>query len=361
MLGVPERGLAQEVGIGFSKGSWKKQLNQARRQKKLIFLDCHTKWCGFCKVLAEYVFTDPEVAQFYNRHFVNVEMDMEEGIGVELVKKYGVHAYPTLLFIDAQGELVDYHAGYLSPKELIALGERALNPESNLAGMQKRYAAGERKPEMLREYLRILSRAYQDSLMREIISTDFGKLDDPQFYTPEVWKTIDENNQAAIPLFMSRVIPNREKFYQVVDKETVDQGIDKALSGKASSFIDHAGRKSFCPGECRQMKEFCLSQDALPYAGEYLAKIYIGEYLHKKDYAQVMNVLEDIVKYHYFRQDTRDEVLNFTLRYVAKCEDMEIRKKGVELLDALPRTTIREKKKPMYDATRNMLLGIEKK
>ena len=100
MLGMPERALTQEVGIEFSKGSWKKQLNQAKRQKKLIFLDCHTKWCGFCKVLAQYVFTDPEVARFYNQHFVNVEMDMEEGVGVELVKKYGIHAYPTLLFIN---------------------------------------------------------------------------------------------------------------------------------------------------------------------------------------------------------------------------------------------------------------------
>ena len=359
MLGMPERALTQEVGIEFSKGSWKKQLNQAKRQKKLIFLDCHTKWCGFCKVLAQYVFTDPEVARFYNQHFVNVEMDMEEGVGVELVKRYGIHAYPTLLFINAQGELEDYHAGYLAPKEPIALGERALKPENNLAGMRKRYAAGEREPEMLREYLRILSKAYQDSLMREIISTDLGGLDDNRFYTPEVWNIIEENGQAAISLLISRVIPNRDKFYGVVEKERVDQGIDKALSAKAISFIHNAGRKSFQPEECRQLKEFFLSQKALPYAGEYLATIYAGEYLHQKEYTQVLNVLEDIVKYHYFRLDSRDEVLNFTLRYVAECEDMEIRKQGMELLDALPRTTIREKKKPMYEATRKMLAGKE--
>ena len=36
MLGMPERALTQEVGIEFSKGSWKKQLNQAKRQKKLV-------------------------------------------------------------------------------------------------------------------------------------------------------------------------------------------------------------------------------------------------------------------------------------------------------------------------------------
>ncbi|MCQ4905891.1 hypothetical protein [Odoribacter splanchnicus] len=41
------------------------------------------------------------------------------------------------MFINAQGELEDYHAVYLAPKELIALGERDLKPENNLAGMRK--------------------------------------------------------------------------------------------------------------------------------------------------------------------------------------------------------------------------------
>ena len=69
--------------------------------------------------------------------------------------------------------------------------------------------------------------------MREIISTDLGGLDDNRFYTPEVWNIIEENGQAAISLLISRVIPNRDKFYGVVEKERVDQGIDKALSAKA--------------------------------------------------------------------------------------------------------------------------------
>lgn len=55
--------------------------------------------------------------------------------------------------------------------------------------------------------------------MREIISTDLGGLDDNRFYTPEVWNIIEENGQAAISLLISRVIPNRDKFYGVVEKK----------------------------------------------------------------------------------------------------------------------------------------------
>ena len=39
---------------------------------------------------------------------------MEKGEGVELRKRYDVNAYPTLLVLNAEGELLCRHAGYLS-------------------------------------------------------------------------------------------------------------------------------------------------------------------------------------------------------------------------------------------------------
>ena len=98
---------------------------------------------------------------------------------------------------------------------------------------------------MLREYLRILSKAYQDSLMREIISTDLGGLDDNRFlYSGSLEHYRGKRSGSNIPVDIG-VIPNRDKFYGVVEKERVDQGIDKALSAKAISFIHNAGRKAF--------------------------------------------------------------------------------------------------------------------
>ena len=75
-----------------------------------------------------------------------------------------------------------------------------------------------------------------------------------------------------------------------------------------------------------------------------------GNIFIQKEYTQVLNVLEDIVKYHYFRLDSRDEVLNFTLRYVAECEDMEIRKQGWSCWMLCP-GRLSGKEKPMYEAT----------
>lgn len=52
------------------------------------------------------MFTDPDAANFFNEHFVNLKMDMEKGEGINLKDRFEVKAYPTLLFINGQGKVV---------------------------------------------------------------------------------------------------------------------------------------------------------------------------------------------------------------------------------------------------------------
>ena len=75
---------AQNRSIVFREGNWEKILKQAKKEKKLIFVDCYTSWCGPCKMLAKNVFTQDKVADFYNTEFVCVKMDMEKGEGPAL-------------------------------------------------------------------------------------------------------------------------------------------------------------------------------------------------------------------------------------------------------------------------------------
>ena len=75
-------------------------------------MDAYTTWCGPCKRMAAEVFTEPEVGRFYNENFINVKIDMEKGEGIELARQYDVYAYPTLLFINGEGELVHRGLGY---------------------------------------------------------------------------------------------------------------------------------------------------------------------------------------------------------------------------------------------------------
>ena len=86
---------------------------------------------------------------------------MEKGEGVELRKKYGVHAYPTLLFINSSGEVVYRLVGAEDAPEL--LKKVKLGVESGgLSGLKKRYEAGDRDLAFICGYINALSAANRE-------------------------------------------------------------------------------------------------------------------------------------------------------------------------------------------------------
>lgn len=110
-------------GIQFIEADWNKALAEAKKQNKLIFLDAYASWCGPCKMLKKNTFPNKKAGDFFNKNFVNVAIDMEKGDGPALAEKYPVSAYPTLIIANAEGEIITYTQGYISPKELIRFGE----------------------------------------------------------------------------------------------------------------------------------------------------------------------------------------------------------------------------------------------
>lgn len=112
-----------EKGIKFIESNWSKALQEAKKQNKLIFLDAYTSWCGPCRMLKQNTFPDKAAGEFFNKNFINVALDMEKGDGIAVAAKYQVNAYPTLIFADADGNMVTYTKGYIDAKQLIEFGK----------------------------------------------------------------------------------------------------------------------------------------------------------------------------------------------------------------------------------------------
>ena len=159
--------------INFREGGFSKALEAAKAENKLVFMDCYTSWCGPCKLMASKEFVQEKAGNYFNPRFVSVKIDMEKGEGVELRKKYDVNAYPTLLVLNALGELLCRHAGYLSVDELIDFAENGVKG-GRLTDMHKRYAAGERSLEFIRDYLSLLDDAAMSGPVRTV-ADDFLK------------------------------------------------------------------------------------------------------------------------------------------------------------------------------------------
>ncbi len=114
-------------GIEFSKVSFEKAKIEASKSGKLIFIDAYTDWCGPCKRMAATTFKDSEVGEFFNKNFVNMKVEMEKDAdGSEIAKRYRVRAYPTLLIVDGEGNLVKSVIGFKNKAQLMAIAESVL-------------------------------------------------------------------------------------------------------------------------------------------------------------------------------------------------------------------------------------------
>ena len=143
-------------GIKFFTGSWKALLAEAKRQNKPVFIDVYTSWCGPCKAMAKEAFPDKKVGEMFNASFISYQIDAEKGEGVEIAKKYAVDAYPTTLYVSANGTLIHRAIGYSGIRNMITEAERALTGKKEtytLAMMETDYAAGKRDTAFLSTYL----------------------------------------------------------------------------------------------------------------------------------------------------------------------------------------------------------------
>ncbi|MEY4935157.1 MAG: hypothetical protein RIS64_1516 [Bacteroidota bacterium] len=185
--------LIQGQGIDFFHGTFAQAVEKAKKEDKLVFMDAFAEWCGPCKRMAATVFKEEKVGNFFNQNFVNVKMDMEKGEGQALSGRFNVSAYPTLLFINGKGELVQAGVGGLMSEEFLNLAKNALSKADNAKDLEKEYVSGKREPDFMVRYVRSLNRSGKSSLK---VVNDFLQKN-PDFNHAAVLKVIYEGTTQA--------------------------------------------------------------------------------------------------------------------------------------------------------------------
>jgi len=131
-------------------------LTKAKEDKKLLFLDFYTVWCGGCKGYDKFVFTDSLFMNYLKTNFYSARINAEMPENKEITKKYSIGGYPTLIIADSDGNEIDRIVGYNSEygrdsKLLIDKINRILGGEETLAAMLKKYEANPDSVELLRQ------------------------------------------------------------------------------------------------------------------------------------------------------------------------------------------------------------------
>lgn len=114
--------------------TFEEAVEKSKVEKKKIFIDVYTDWCGWCKVMDKNTFTDPKIAQLLNEKYYPVKFDAEQkqdvvfrGTTFKFIEsgRSGYHqlaaallnnqmSYPNFVFLNEEFQIVPLISGYSS-------------------------------------------------------------------------------------------------------------------------------------------------------------------------------------------------------------------------------------------------------
>ncbi len=122
-----------------------KALEQAAKDKKLVFIDFYTTWCGPCKILEATTFSDAQVIEWLGKNTIALKVDAEREL--KLAEKYRIDSYPTLVFVNCDGKEAGRIVGSIGTKEFLDESNAILAGKDPMTRATERLeAAGKNDP-----------------------------------------------------------------------------------------------------------------------------------------------------------------------------------------------------------------------
>jgi len=269
---------AGAAGIEFMHDKkFQEVLDMAKAQNKLVFIDCYTSWCGPCKRLAATVFPDSAVGVYFNSAFVNAKFDMEKDDGITIANKYAIRAYPTLLWLDGDGNVKHKIVGGLDAPGLIENGRKATDPTPGiLAGYRKQYADGSRDINFLHDYVEALYNAnekYQDNFKEYLDKLTPAEMSDPK-HTKTIFNLTNDLKSPGL----AYLVKNKPYYEHLMGEQVFNNKIN-LIATKAASEATGSDDKALYEGAVQLLKT-----NKAPDHVQQILKLSMDYYYHMGDW-----------------------------------------------------------------------------
>lgn len=234
---------AQDRSINFENGTFQEALEKAKKSNKLLFVDCYTSWCGPCKMLARDVFTNNEVADYFNANFISLKVDCEKGEGPQLRERFGVSSYPTLLFIDGNGKVVNKILGASQAPVFLTKVKEGLDPENSLFAKEKKYEAGNRDRAFVLDLIKSYKGQRELQKAAKVSSELLASLSEQEMLSKEIWEVVCDYYVSSYGSeWWNFILEHSDEYAGLVGKEAVAKKIGETLHPYLFGFACGHGR-----------------------------------------------------------------------------------------------------------------------
>jgi len=267
----------------------------AKAQKKLIFLDCYTQWCGPCKKMAKTVFPQEEVGKVMNAKFINLKIDMETEYGSALAKKLQVNAYPTFVIFNADAKEIGRFVGGSIASDFLMKVE-AQSKDNTASDLEERWKNGDRDPEFLKSYLKTLTASYKADDANDVAEAILEGKETSFVEDAELRNIFLRNITNPFAKSFMAVVKNPSILTEKIGDDVVAAKITNVLNNYHRQLILEGDGKVTLDEEKFNKFKTLLSDCKVTNANHYILSTQITLAEKQKDYDAYLNYIKKYLK-----------------------------------------------------------------
>jgi thioredoxin-related protein len=116
----------QSLAPLFTQGNLSELQSQALKTNQAYFIYFYAKDSRACKKMNRLTWADEQIGRLVEENFLSLGIDALS-TDIDLIQKYSVFDYPTILFFKADGTLIGKTQGYMAPEALKNVFERHIS------------------------------------------------------------------------------------------------------------------------------------------------------------------------------------------------------------------------------------------
>ena len=316
--------------------TWQQILKKAAEEKKYIFMDAFTTWCGPCKYMSANVFTQEAVGELFNANFVNVKVQLDttkkddEQVkswyqdAHKIMTEYKVNVFPTFLIFSPEGKLVHRMIGSSEADEFLLRGKNALSEENQYYVMLSKYNAGKKEVDFLYKLAKASQEAFDKENTGKIVS-DYFKIQS-NYFTKENAELLLNSTESSKDGGFKILSENPKKFDEVLGNNSASLAIIDII--KKEEIFPLVFKKSVVTPDWKTISA-SVTKKFPAFAYEAVEGAKLDYYQKKQDWVNYGVTLQSYMK-SYGSKMTGNQLNEVAWKVFDNCKDVSLLTNALE-------------------------------